>query len=301
MTTAFRTLTMALGLLLPALGAGTARAQDAGLLASWRDGEIRQTYRAADDATDVYFALVPSCTAGSPTVTFGATLPGRTLQQAPAGFELRAATGMRIDQRLVRTATWTFLVNPGSRRPATLDLSSRVQVANPGHVLGPAIPIDVLYARMTGGEFQTIAGSRSLTLNLFGAECELTEGQLAALRRFARLMRLEPPPQVEPLPDLASTDAAVQATAARAAAPQPAVPPSGALSTVVRPRTNAGVWVQFEGARWASAGRAVPMTAAFEPVGRLGSVPVFRTREGGADLIYLPTRDGVLAPYRRAG
>lgn len=98
---------------------------------------------------------------------------------------------------------------------------------------------------------------------------------------------------------------AVPATAAArvepVAAPAAAVPPpSGAISTVVPPRSNAGIWVRFDGAQWTSGGRALPRTASLEQVGTIGTVPVYRDR-AVPDVIYLPTREGVVAPYRRRG
>ncbi len=78
----------------------------------------------------------------------------------------------------------------------------------------------------------------------------------------------------------------------------PVPPPTGLLSSVIPPRSNVGVWVRFDGAQWASSGRAVPRTASFEQVGTIGTVPVYRDR-ATSDVIYLPTRDGVVAPYRR--
>jgi hypothetical protein len=81
-------------------------------------------------------------------------------------------------------------------------------------------------------------------------------------------------------------------------APAPVPPPSGAISTVVPPRSNVGLWVRFEDRQWASNGRAVPRAEWLEEVGKIGTVPVYRDR-AVPDVIYLPTRDGVVAPYRR--
>lgn len=100
-------------------------------------------------------------------------------------------------------------------------------------------------------------------------------------------------------PSLAAVPATAALSVEPAAAPAAAVPPpSGAISTVVPPRSNAGIWVRFDGAQWASDGRALPRSAALEQVGSLGTVPVYRDRTV-PDVIYLPTREGVVAPYRR--
>lgn len=65
-----------------------------------------------------------------------------------------------------------------------------------------------------------------------------------------------------------------------------------------RPEGNDGLWVQFGGSRWISAGPAVPLRAAeFRVIGQHAGFPVF-ARSSEQDRIYLPTRAGLVAPYR---
>jgi hypothetical protein len=73
------------------------------------------------------------------------------------------------------------------------------------------------------------------------------------------------------------------------------------IITPHRPDTNDGVWLQYDSQRWVSNGRAEARTADFQQVGSLGGRPVLRRTGGDADLIYVPTRDGVVAPFRRKG
>ena len=65
------------------------------------------------------------------------------------------------------------------------------------------------------------------------------------------------------------------------------------------PESNDGVWLRFDNARWVSSGRARARTDAFTQVGSYGAFPVLK--RAGDDQIYLPTRDGLVAPYRRKG
>jgi hypothetical protein len=73
------------------------------------------------------------------------------------------------------------------------------------------------------------------------------------------------------------------------------------IETIPPPTTNRGVWVEFDGMRWFSAGRAVPFDASeFTQAGSLGGVPVYRANRGPADLLYVTVAPGALvAPYRR--
>lgn len=79
------------------------------------------------------------------------------------------------------------------------------------------------------------------------------------------------------------------------ARPRP-VPP---LVTLRRPEGNDGVWINFGGERWLSAGTAVTLTTTgFVQVGEYAGFPVFARRELKEEMIYLPTRTGLVAPYR---
>jgi hypothetical protein len=70
--------------------------------------------------------------------------------------------------------------------------------------------------------------------------------------------------------------------------------------TVLRPESNDGIWVSFAGFRWISAGPAVPLRAAdFQLVGEYAGFPVFARQQAQEEVIYIPTRAGLVAPYRR--
>lgn len=71
------------------------------------------------------------------------------------------------------------------------------------------------------------------------------------------------------------------------------------LATLRRPEGNDGVWIVYADGRWISAGKAVPFEeGAFQRVGDYGAFPVYRRTGAGDGLIYIPTRDRLVAPYR---
>jgi hypothetical protein len=82
-------------------------------------------------------------------------------------------------------------------------------------------------------------------------------------------------------------------------APVKPVQKKTAVSTLVRPTSDDGLWIQYGGARWISAGEAVQLSSdRFRQVGKYSGFPVYQ-RQGGADhLIYVPTRNGFVAPYK---
>jgi len=64
---------------------------------------------------------------------------------------------------------------------------------------------------------------------------------------------------------------------------------------------SSGVWLDFNGARWYSAGSAVPFVAdRFTPIGTYRGFTVYRATSGNRDQIWVSVvRDGPVAPYER--
>jgi hypothetical protein len=62
---------------------------------------------------------------------------------------------------------------------------------------------------------------------------------------------------------------------------------------------KAGVWIQYAGRTWISAGRAVAFDdSEFVRVGENNGFPVFTRRGATDEIIYVPTTAGVVAPFR---
>jgi hypothetical protein len=70
--------------------------------------------------------------------------------------------------------------------------------------------------------------------------------------------------------------------------------------TLLRPESNDGIWITYSGAKYVSAGTAVPFRAAdFNLVGDYAGFPVFARQNVTEDVIYVPTRAGLVVPYRK--
>ena len=68
------------------------------------------------------------------------------------------------------------------------------------------------------------------------------------------------------------------------------------------PQNNRGIWIRYQGSRWDSAGEAVERDPSFTKIGDYHGFPVYG-RSGGTQPpqeIFIPTRDDMLAPYRKA-
>jgi len=74
------------------------------------------------------------------------------------------------------------------------------------------------------------------------------------------------------------------------------------VESIPRPRAStAGVWLEFNGNRWYSAGSAVPfMTDRFTAVGQYRGFTVYRATSGDRDRIWVAVvPDGPVAPYEK--
>jgi hypothetical protein len=91
-------------------------------------------------------------------------------------------------------------------------------------------------------------------------------------------------------------DTALSPSARTPAPSQAPAPPAVAL---LQPVNNDGIWVMYGGLKWVSAGSAVPLRAAdFQLVGEYYGFPVFARQGVKENVIYIPTRAGLVAPYR---
>ena len=75
--------------------------------------------------------------------------------------------------------------------------------------------------------------------------------------------------------------------------------PRTAIASLRKPVGNDGVWITYGGDRWVSAGAAVALgTTAFAHAGDYAGFPVY-TASNRPGIIYIPTRSGRVAPYKR--
>jgi hypothetical protein len=73
------------------------------------------------------------------------------------------------------------------------------------------------------------------------------------------------------------------------------------IQSIPQPRSNAGIWIEFDGARWHSAGPAVLYSPErFVSAGEYHGFPVYVDSDGKTDRIYVTAvLDGPLVPYKK--
>jgi hypothetical protein len=73
------------------------------------------------------------------------------------------------------------------------------------------------------------------------------------------------------------------------------------VESIPRPTGSRGVWLDYNGARWYSAGASVPFEASrFVQIGEYRGFPVYRDNTGPKDQIWIMVvKDGPVAPYRQ--
>ena len=167
-----------------------ARGQDpAALLATWKDGEIRESFDSAARISQIAVAVMPSGQHGSLTVIVSARWQGRTRYKPIDEFEIRANVGLRVNPNLIRQPTMLFVMDPDSDRTRVLDLNDRVQIPPTG--AGSAI--DTGKATISVVELIQLLRARTLTAEIFAVPLTFRPEQLEALRKFGD--RVLAPPQ----------------------------------------------------------------------------------------------------------
>jgi hypothetical protein len=182
---------------------------------------------------------------------------------------------------------------------ATVDPYTIVYVPIGGNVVRP-------YERPRAGELAGTAGNRAPSFPI--------ERDVDLSVASGRTGLVTPPMEaaVEPgvLPEgeravapVATAGSLVPApsSAGEAAPAERVAPRRTMMESIPRPRTNDGIWFDFAGARYYSAGAAVPFWRdRFALVGDYRGFLVYRDIHGPADEIYVTVvKDGPLAPYKR--
>jgi len=145
------------------------------------------------------------------------------------------------------------------------------------------------YERVRGGELAGTTGSRMPSFPMRTAR-ESRELPVAAVAPTA-------PPQ--PIGALAAFTPETGAVGTSGVTRRVETTPPVTFETLRRPESNDGIWLAFMGRKWVSAGPAVPLSAtAFMRVGEYAGFPVFARQGLDEEIIYLPARSGVVAPYR---
>lgn len=148
------------------------------------------------------------------------------------------------------------------------------------------------YERPRNGELAGTTGSRTPS---FPVQAVRSTGRTTLMAAVAPTNLPQPIGAISTFtPEAGAPAGAPQAGAAQA--------DQESLALVRRPESNDGIWVQFAGYRWISAGPAVPLRAPdFQLIGDYAGFPVFARQRVREDVIYIPTRAGLVAPYRRKG
>jgi len=188
-------------------------------------------------------------------------------------------------------------------------------------------PYSIVFVPIAGGRMQPyerprtgmLAGSVGSRMSAFptaasteaaGALGVSAEGyviQAPAPPTFARAYDLGPGPLPQRISPAVPVVAGNVGSTAAAAGARPTAT-SGRTVTVAnaasggnRPKGINGAWIDYDGRRWVSAGRAVGLDPnAFISIGAYRGSPVYQ-RVGDADTIYVPTTGTLVAPFKPRG
>jgi hypothetical protein len=188
----------------------------------------------------------------------------------------------------------------------TVEPNSVVLIPAGGRLLQP-------YERVREGDIAGTTGSRAPWFPVALERGDWGAGQMAMaagppvgwetapLAPLAgRASGLEPVPAVERAA-AREVPRPVGTTGVAPAAPEPRLfLPGGAAQSVRQAQESLGVWIEYAGATWQSCGPARSMAGnALEQTGTYRGFPVFVRPGAAGEVIYLPSRAGLVAPYRR--
>lgn len=182
-------------------------------------------------------------------------------------------------------------------------------------------PNSIVFVPIAGGRMQPyerprtglLAGSAGSRMSAFPTMPSTENPAAIGLRPDGFVAQAPGPPmlapayelgsETEPAPAVARTAApraiATTGTSVPAAAPTSGRAPAVTTraSTAARAKTLNGAWVDFNGRRWVSAGRAVDLVGDFISIGSYRGSPVYQ-RIGDGDNIYIPTTGTLVAPFK---
>lgn len=163
---------------------------DAGPLATWRDGEIREAYDQSARETRVFVAVMPSGPQGTPTVVLSTRWPGRVPEKQVTEFEVRVEAGLGVNPNFLRKAALALILDRDTPDLRAVEMSNRLRLSVPG----PGAAINSGTATMTLLELIQVLQARRISGVILGIPVEFTPTQIEALRRFGDRV-LAPPPR----------------------------------------------------------------------------------------------------------
>ncbi len=160
-------------------------------------------------------------------------------------------------------------------------------------------PFSIVLVPISGGLMQPYERPRRGALaGTTGSRAPSFPVQIASPTATARVTAVTPAPVPAPASSV-GTRAQIPGAVGTAGYVVPRPQDGPAIVSLRRPQSNDGIWVEFGGEKWVSAGAAIP----FDPsklfrVGDHAGFPVYARRDLKEEVIYLPTVPGVVAPYR---
>ncbi len=157
------------------------------------------------------------------------------------------------------------------------------------------------YERLRAGELAGTVGNRAPSFPI-ERDVEVSAASGAAgLVTPPTGVTLEPEAMPQRAVGTAGTVVSRRLASEETAPLEPAHPRPMRVESIPQPRGNSGVWLEFRGVRYYSAGDAVPYSPnQFAPIGAHHGFPVYRDVHGHPDEIFVTVvKGGPVAPFKR--
>ena len=156
------------------------------LYAEWKDGETWSRYIEDTRETEVGLGLHPKGPGGTMLLAFFARWEGRSARGVPKEIFAQAAIPPLLNPTVLRTASLSFITNPGKKEQAVIDISGRLLVNDnsPGGIVSSGL------GRIEVKEMAAVANATALNASIFNIEVQFTPAQMKALRTFGQKLGL---------------------------------------------------------------------------------------------------------------
>jgi hypothetical protein len=160
-----------------------------GLQGNWKDLETWTHFLEASRENELGLGLQPSGDGGTMLIAFTGRLSTRSPQIPPREIAVQIVAPQRANPNLLRSPTLRFVLEDAAAKRTTLDFSRRLLVDN----LAAGAPIEQGVARISAGEYRSLAGAAALEANLVGFDVGFRPDQLEAMRARGSRLHLPSP------------------------------------------------------------------------------------------------------------
>jgi hypothetical protein len=165
--------------------ARTAAQMLTGLRSEW--GDLETWTHAVESTRESELGLGLQLNGGTTLVAFMGRLSARDPRTPPRDLGVQVGTGKMTNSTLIRRPVLNFVIDEGTDKRKSVDLSGRLNVDNPA----PGAIITDAVSRIDATDFLQLAGAAKIRGTILGIDVTFRPDQIAALKSFAERLQFK--------------------------------------------------------------------------------------------------------------